>query len=87
MKIQGPNQTNFNPYKNIQKKLTQQSAGISKNDQLEISDMAKKLQDQGNIQTERKERIEKIKQAIDANEYKVNYEKTAQKMVDFWTKS
>ncbi|MDY0408920.1 flagellar biosynthesis anti-sigma factor FlgM [Paracerasibacillus soli] len=78
MKIQGPNQTNFNPYKNIQKKLTQQSAGISKNDQLEISDMAKKLQDQGNIQTERKERIEKIKQAIDANEYKVNYEKTAQ---------
>lgn len=86
MKIHGPNQTNFNPYKNQIQKQADYKKGVGKEDQLEISSQAKQLQESKNPNAKRSERIQEIKQAVDSGEYKVDPEKTAQKMISFWTK-
>ncbi|WP_042222441.1 flagellar biosynthesis anti-sigma factor FlgM [Oceanobacillus manasiensis] len=83
MKINGPNQTNFNPYKSHLQKHTEIKKE-TKQDQLEISNQAKQLQEGGKTSPERAEYIQNIKKAVDAGEYKVDAEKTAQKMIDFW---
>lgn len=86
MKIHGPNQTNFNPYKNHVQKQADYKKDMSKEDQIEISSKAKQLQESEHPNTKRSERVQEIKQAVDAGEYKVNPEKIAQKMISFWSK-
>jgi negative regulator of flagellin synthesis FlgM len=85
MKINGPNQTNFNPYNNqIQKQM-----GLKKDtrqDQIEISNEAKKLLENDKADPKREAYVQDIKDKVDAGEYKINYEKTAQKMIDFWSR-
>jgi len=85
MKIHGTDQTNFNPYRDhIQKNLHNKSEKRKK-DQLEISNEAQKLQ-KNDQSDERKRYVKAIKQKIDAGDYDVNYERTAQKVIDFWQK-
>ncbi|MFD2629171.1 flagellar biosynthesis anti-sigma factor FlgM [Oceanobacillus kapialis] len=84
MKINGPNQTNFNPYKNSIQKHTEIKRE-AKQDQLEISNQAKQLQEGEKANPERAAYVQSIKKAVDAGEYKVDAEKTAQKMIDFWS--
>lgn len=57
-----------------------------KNDQLDISLEAKHLQMQRAQSAEREKYIDELKQLVQSGEYKVNYDKTAQKMIDFWTR-
>ncbi|HEY4602073.1 MAG TPA: flagellar biosynthesis anti-sigma factor FlgM [Cerasibacillus sp.] len=85
MKIHGTNQTNFNPYKDILKKQSQQKKLNNQEDQLEISSEAKKLQNKNKTNYHREVRIEQIKQSIDSGKYEIDYRKTAKKMIDFWT--
>jgi len=84
MKIHGPNHTNFNPYKNQAQKLNKVKGEHQQEDRLEISSHAKHLQQSKKTSVEREKYVQDIKQAIDAGEYKINYEKTAKKMIDFW---
>ncbi|QHE53600.1 flagellar biosynthesis anti-sigma factor FlgM [Pontibacillus sp. HMF3514] len=85
MKIHGPNQTNFNPYKKqIQKQQENQNTNSLK-DKVEISNKAKQMQEMNKAQAARKEHIEEIKNKVDAGEYQVDANKTAEKMIDFWT--
>lgn len=85
MKINGPNPTNFNPYKqSIQPKTEPKSEG-NKKDQIEISSKAKQLQE-GASDPKRAAYLEELKKKIDAGEYNVDVDKTAQKMMDFWKK-
>lgn len=86
MKIHGPNQTNFNPYKNQIQKQTELKKEVSQQDQLQISKQAKKLQESVNPNAERAAYVQEIKKAVDSGEYQVNPEKTAQKMISFWSK-
>lgn len=58
----------------------------SQKDQLEISSQAKQLQESGKAQASRQEFVQDIKNAVESGDYKINYEKTAQKMIDFWSK-
>ncbi|GIO23869.1 flagellar biosynthesis anti-sigma factor FlgM [Oceanobacillus sp. J11TS1] len=85
MKINGPNPTNFNPYKQAFKKSQEIESESYKKDSIEISHEAKKLQKQDQPDQKRAEYVNEIKQKIDANQYKIDYEKLAQKMRDFWT--
>ena len=83
MKIQGPNPI-------IQQYRQQQRPSVSKasdklNDQLNISAEAKHLQQQTTVSAERAAYVKEIKQLVQSGEYKVNHEKSAQKMIDFWT--
>lgn len=84
MKIQGPNHTNFNPYKNQIQKQADANKEINQKDQLQISNQAKELQGNAKPSAERAAYVKEIKNAVDAGEYKVNHEKTASKMISFW---
>jgi len=57
-----------------------------KNDQLDISTEAKHLQLKQAQSAERNNYINELKQLIQAGEYEINYDKTAQKMIDFWSR-
>jgi negative regulator of flagellin synthesis FlgM len=83
MKIDGPNQTNFNPYKNQLQKQADLKKDM-KQDQIEISNRAKNLLENDKTNPKREAYVQDIKDKVDAGEYKINYEKTAQKMIDFW---
>ncbi|WP_164668079.1 flagellar biosynthesis anti-sigma factor FlgM [Virgibacillus doumboii] len=86
MKINGPNQTNFNPYKNQLQKQMDYSKDVNKKDQLEISNQAKQMLENEKPSAKRASYVQQIKETIDAGEYQINHEKTAQKMIDFWSK-
>jgi len=85
MKINGPNQTNFNPYKNQLQKQADLKKDL-KQDRIEISNEAKKLMESNKADPKREAYIQEIKDKVDSGEYKINYEKTARKMIDFWSK-
>lgn len=86
MKINGTNQTNFNPYKNHIHKHAEVKKEVNRADQLEISSQAKQLQESEKTSAKREAYVQEIKNAVDAGEYKVNPEKVAQKMITFWSK-
>lgn len=86
MKIHGPNQTNFNPYKSHMQKQAEVKKELNKEDQLEISSQAKQLQESKKPNAKRAAYVQEIKNAVEAGEYKVNPEKTAEKMIAFWSK-
>ena len=85
MKIYGPNYTNFNPYKNHAQKLEKIKNEVNQEDRLEISSQAKHLQQKDKTSVQSKKQVQEIKQAVQSGDYKINYEKTAQKMIDFWS--
>ncbi|MBD1223205.1 flagellar biosynthesis anti-sigma factor FlgM [Virgibacillus halodenitrificans] len=84
MRINGPNNTNMNPYKNhFQKQVDTKTE--PKKDQLEISSKAKEMLEKDKPNAERAAYVQEIKQAVENGEYKVDHEKTARKMIDFWS--
>ncbi|BAC14465.1 negative regulator of flagellin synthesis (anti-sigma factor) [Oceanobacillus iheyensis HTE831] len=85
MKINGPNPTNFNPYKQSIQPTTEPKSETNKKDQIEISSKAKQLQESAS-DPKRAAYLEELKKKIDAGEYNVDVDKTAQKMMDFWKK-
>ncbi|WP_047984502.1 flagellar biosynthesis anti-sigma factor FlgM [Ornithinibacillus californiensis] len=86
MKINGPNQTNFNPYKNqIQKNMDMKKA-TKQQDQLEISSQAIQLQENTKVNAKREAYVQEIKSRVESGEYVINHEKTAEKMIEFWSK-
>ena len=84
MKIQGPNPF-INTYRNQQQKQVVNKTESQK-DQLNISEKAIKLQQNDTHSIERTKYISEIKKQVQSGEYKIDYDKTAQKMIDFWTK-
>ncbi|SET09429.1 anti-sigma-28 factor, FlgM family [Oceanobacillus limi] len=86
MKIYGPNSTNFNPYKNQLQKQSAYEKNVNQKDQLEISSAAKQLQESEKVHPKREAYVQEIKNAVESGEYKIDHEKTAQKMIDFWSK-
>ncbi|WP_181954958.1 flagellar biosynthesis anti-sigma factor FlgM [Lentibacillus cibarius] len=85
VKIHGSGQTNFNPYKNRLQKQMNDSKGTGKKDQLEISDEAKKLHNSEKTDAKRASYVQKMKDAVDKGTYQIDYEKTARRMMDFWS--
>ncbi|SIS42965.1 flagellar biosynthesis anti-sigma factor FlgM [Salimicrobium flavidum] len=84
MKINGPNQTNWNPY---QKQVHQQKQ-VQQNpnqDKLEISKEAKSMQESEKVSTPRSERIDELKAQVDNGTYKPDPSVTARKMVNFFS--
>ena len=86
MKIDRANQVNFNPYKQQIQKQAEMEKAENKSDELQISKEALKLQEKIKPNETREAYVQEIKQAVDNGQYKVNVEKTAQKMIEFWSK-
>lgn len=84
MKIQGPRLQKINTYQEQLKNNQHQKQKRVKEDQLDISSEAKKLQEKGNKIETRAEYIQDIKKAIQSGTYDVKYEEVAKKMIDYW---
>ncbi|MGM8212549.1 flagellar biosynthesis anti-sigma factor FlgM [Virgibacillus sp. W0430] len=85
MKIQGTNLPKLNAYKQQLQKPAHRQQEANRNDQINISNEAKQLQESSITNLRRSEYIQEIKRAVEAGEYTINVEKTAQKMIDFWS--
>ncbi|WP_028783770.1 flagellar biosynthesis anti-sigma factor FlgM [Thalassobacillus devorans] len=84
MKINGPNHTGLNPYQKQLNKQTEIRKASQKEDKVEISHQAKNLQENARPDAAREKKVAEIKHVIDQGEYKINAEKTAKKMIQFW---
>lgn len=84
MRINGPNHTNFNPYKQVTQNQKDPKKVVATEDNLQISSEAKKLLESQQPDVERNQRIEKLKLDIEHGEYKVNPSKTAKKLMEFY---
>lgn len=73
-----------NPYRKQMDKLEQMSEVKVKRDRLEISKIAKELQQSNKIDEERLEKINRLKEEIDAGTYKVDAKAVARKFYEYW---
>jgi len=85
MKIQGPNLSKLTAYR-AQLQQTDQKKKVNREDQLNISNAAKKLQESNKANSQRAEYVQNIKKAVKSGQYEIDHEKVAQKMIDFWSK-
>ncbi|MDC3412223.1 flagellar biosynthesis anti-sigma factor FlgM [Aquibacillus sp. 3ASR75-11] len=85
MKIEGTNYANINAYQKQTQKQINTKKETSKQDQLQISDQAKQMQETMKPDAARRKYVEQIKEAVSAGEYKVDPKTTAKKMIEFWT--
>lgn len=83
MRIQGPNPY-IQQYRNQQQSIKPKTT-TRNNDQLKISNEALKLQQNEHI-VERKKYVAEIKSQVQSGKYEVDFEMTAEKLVNFWNK-
>ncbi|MET3655788.1 flagellar biosynthesis anti-sigma factor FlgM [Sporosarcina psychrophila] len=85
MKIQKFNVPAVNPYKTNQLKAeqTEQKAKM-KTDKLEISSEAKKLSETSTFTVGRNERVQELKEQVQAGTYEVNPEQLASNLVKYF---
>jgi len=85
MKIQGSNPL-FNSYnKQLQQKDTIKKK-TSPSDRIDISKEALKLQDDKKLKnSERAKKVEVIKEKVETNQYKIDFDATASKMMKVWS--
>jgi len=86
MKINETNHLKFNAYQNLIQKPTKNHEKVEKSDQLEISNEAKSMLEKHQPDKTREKHIQAIKEKVEAGTYEIDFEKTASKMIDFWTK-
>ncbi|PKR77981.1 flagellar biosynthesis anti-sigma factor FlgM [Halalkalibacillus sediminis] len=85
MKINPLKNTTFNPYQKQIQKSEDIKTNVQQPDKLEISSQAKELQKGNEIEKARQEKVEDLKQQVQDGKYNVDSQKTAEKMVDFWS--
>lgn len=82
MKIQGPNQY-INIYRTNERTVKVNKKAQNKDDQLNISHKALQLLKSGQ-NAERSQKVSEIKALVQSGQYKIDYEKTAEKMLKFF---
>lgn len=85
MKIQGSNFAKLAAYRTQLQRQTEQSQVKDQKDKINISNEAMQLQKNKEMNQDRAERVQSIKKAFQSGEYEIDTEKTAQKMIDFWS--
>lgn len=85
MKIQRPNQAQLNVYQNQVNKQQQNKQKLDRQDRLQISQEAKRLQKDVKLDKQRTAYVEYIKDKVESGEYKINFEETAKQMINFWS--
>ncbi|GAA0484870.1 hypothetical protein GCM10008986_07630 [Salinibacillus aidingensis] len=86
MKINGSNSTHLNPYqKQYQKQQQATNQAKPAADKLEISSQAQNMLKGNEVKEARQKQVQQIKHDVQTGNYKINYQETAQKMIDFWT--
>ena len=86
LKINGPNQTNLNPYQKQINKQAETGPKKQVTDKIEISETAKQMQESGKSDSVRKKLVDQVKSDVQQGNYQVDAKATAKKMLDFWSK-
>ncbi|WP_337193724.1 flagellar biosynthesis anti-sigma factor FlgM [Halobacillus litoralis] len=86
LKINGPNQTNLNPYQKQMNKQAETGPKKQMTDKIEISETAKQMQESGKSDSVRKKLVDQVKTDVQQGNYQVDTKATAKKMLDFWSK-
>ncbi|WP_191560059.1 flagellar biosynthesis anti-sigma factor FlgM [Metabacillus idriensis] len=86
MKINHLNSANINPYKRSIEKQAETSQPAKKQDQVQISNKAKELQEQNGIVQSRQEKIAAIKQQVESGTYTIDPKAIAQSLINHYQK-
>lgn len=84
MKVNPFNSVQQNPYRKQVERQEKAYEVSAKRDKIEISNIAKELQQSNKIDASRQEKIEQLKEQIDSGNYKVDARAVAQKFYDYW---
>ncbi|MGP7818537.1 flagellar biosynthesis anti-sigma factor FlgM [Niallia sp. 01092] len=84
MKINHYNRVNLNPYKK-QIEKNEAAESIKRQDKVEISQEAKKLQESNGMEG-RQEKIQELKNQINNGHYEIDATTVAKKILSFWKK-
>lgn len=84
MKITSYGVNNVNPYNKQQQKLKVPNESKPFADKIEISSAAKEMQVNSTVNTERAEKVQKLKEQIVAGEYKVDARKVAEDLLKYY---
>ncbi|MBD8071393.1 flagellar biosynthesis anti-sigma factor FlgM [Bacillus sp. PS06] len=83
MKINQTNLTGINPYKKQINKLASTEKTV-KTDKVEISSAAKQLQETSAVTVARQEKVEALKQQVQNGTYKVDADKVAKSILNYY---
>ncbi|MFJ8234661.1 flagellar biosynthesis anti-sigma factor FlgM [Ureibacillus sp. NPDC094379] len=86
MKITSHGIHSVNPYTKQQNTIKPMSGKSTSVDKIEISSAAKEMQISSNYNTERTEKLQKLKEQIQTGEYKVDANKLAEDVLKYYRK-
>lgn len=84
MKVNPFNSIQQNPYRKQVERQEKVSEVNAKRDKIEISNIAKELQQSNKIDSARQEKVEKLKAQIDSGDYKIDPHAVAKKFYEYW---
>ncbi|MFZ0370830.1 MAG: flagellar biosynthesis anti-sigma factor FlgM [Halobacillus sp.] len=85
MRINGPNQSNFNPYTKQVNKQAEVKNQTKPQDKVEISSQAKQMQSTEKTDPVRQKMIEELKIKVESGNYQADPKETAKNMLNFWS--
>ncbi|WP_246942753.1 flagellar biosynthesis anti-sigma factor FlgM [Bacillus pinisoli] len=87
MKINNINSLNVNPYKKNLNKVQSSGKAADRTDKVEISSAAKEMQVTSKVATERLDKVQALKQQIEAGTYQVDAEAVAKSVIQYFSKN
>jgi negative regulator of flagellin synthesis FlgM len=88
MRINNLGPSGLNPYKRQLDKLDNISGDVKKKaDKVEISSTAKEMQQGTHLQLERQAKVDQLKLDVETGNYKVDPQKVAKSIIDFYSKN
>lgn len=87
MKINNINSLNVNPYKKNVSKAQEAAKSTAKSDKVEISSAAKEMQVTSKVAAERLDKVQALKQQVEAGTYQVDAESVAKSVIQYFSKN
>ncbi|WP_456277625.1 flagellar biosynthesis anti-sigma factor FlgM [Bacillus sp. AK128] len=87
MKINNINNLNVNPYKKNVAKLQNSEKLATRADKVEISTAAKEMQVTSKVATERLDKVQALKQQVEAGVYQVDAEAVAKSVLQYYSRN
>jgi negative regulator of flagellin synthesis FlgM len=87
MKINNINSLNVNPYKKNLNKVQGAEKAAARADKVEISSAAKEMQVTSKVAAERLDKVQALKQQVEAGSYQVDAESVANSVIQYFSKN
>jgi negative regulator of flagellin synthesis FlgM len=87
MKINNINSLNVNPYKKNMNKVQDSEKAAARTDKVEISSAAKEMQVTSKVSVERSDKVQALKQQVEAGTYQVDAGAVAKSVIQYFSKN